>query len=143
MSFIDQTFEHYVQMRHSGMNAKGALEALRDHIESLASNERAELVRRVKSWEGQRSGKGGNETKPRVSAECPRCFEPNPAGELFCAHCGYFLGGDSSQHETTRLSDPEQLERGSDYFGPDSVLVLMLPNNQAFNVQPQRYRHET
>src|SRR5690606_37329207 len=96
-----------------------------------------------KSWEGQRSGKGGNETKPRVSSECPRCFEPNPAGELFCAHCGYFLGGDSSQHETTRLSDPEQLERGSDYFGPDSVLVLMLPNNQAFNVQPQRYRHET
>lgn len=158
MASVNETFELYVQMRGAGKNAKSTLEALRDLIETLSSNERADMVKRVKQWEGQRSvseqavavetaqptNKGkGTSARAKTSANCPRCNQPNPSGELFCSHCGYFLGGDSSPHETTLLGDEDKNAPASDYFGPDSILHLVSADNNTFSVQPQRFRHET
>jgi hypothetical protein len=55
-SLIDETFDVYMQMRLGGKEAKAALEALRFRIQIMPNNDQAELVRRVKAWEGQHMG---------------------------------------------------------------------------------------
>jgi hypothetical protein len=169
MSLVDETLEVYVQMRTSGRKAKEVLEALRVRIETMATNDRLEMVRRVKAWEDEhRAGAGGsaaaspigNRTtqvveplKPPAdtprkrggkTVACPRCGKMNDANEVFCAHCGNFLSTDTSPHETTRFDDFEQPSYGADYFGDDSTLVLVVTtDNTTYHVQPQRFRHET
>jgi len=56
MSRVDETFEVYMQMRIAGKQAKAALEALRTRIETMPAADQAELVRRVKAWEGKHLG---------------------------------------------------------------------------------------
>lgn len=156
MSLIEETFEVYVQMRGGGKDPNAALSALRSRIETLKTGEQAELVRRVKEWETQRSARlhHGADLKAmraepskaplHTGSNCPRCGKLNPVGELLCANCGTFLGGESSPHETVRLADPDAATLRTDYFGPDSKLVLTVTeDSRTYSIQPQHYKHET
>ena len=129
---VDETFEIYVQMRVSGKQAKAVLDALRVRIETMQSNERAELVRRVKVWEEEhKSAKTSISTTQKMpalkpldgagaasgkKAPCPRCGKLNTVGEVFCVHCGNFLSTESSPHETTRFADPDMQAMSPDFF---------------------------
>ncbi len=160
MQLLEETFQIYVQMRSSGKDAKATLAALRMRIEMLQPNDRAEMVRRVKAWETRRPAVTEKTfaeppapplppvKQPQPRAEktviCPRCGKSNSANEVFCVHCGNFLRTDVNPNETTKLADPDSLARGPDFFGPDSSLVLVvLPGNYSYTIQPQRYKHET
>jgi hypothetical protein len=63
-SLIDETFDVYMQMRLGGKEAKAALEALRFRIQIMPNGEQAELVRRVKAWEGQHMGTAPAKPQP-------------------------------------------------------------------------------
>ncbi len=159
MQLLEETFQIYVQMRSSGKDAKATLAALRTRIETLQPNDRAEMVRRVKVWESHRPAAAPEKPiiqpppppaikPPPPRAEktviCPRCGKSNHATEVFCVHCGNFLRTDVNPNETTKLADPEGLSRGPDFFGPESSLVLVvIPGNYSYTIQPQRYKHET
>ena len=163
---VDETFEVYTQMRMSGKNAKATLESLRTRVETMQPGERGELVRRVKEWEEEHRNAPrdpdalANRTTQMVEplppmpdpvkqlgvkkVPCPRCGKLNDANEVFCAHCGTFLNSATSPHETTRFEDPDASNYGSDYFGDESTLVLVVStDNTTYRVQPQRFRHET
>ena len=163
---VDETLAAYVQMRTSGKNAKTALETLRPRIETMTSTDRGVLVRRVKEWEDDHrsttrdaeavakpspfgvaplsSHPGSIKPLGSMKAPCPRCGKPNDVGEVFCTHCGTFLSTDSSPHETTRLEETDVTPYGSDYFGENSMLVLVVTSdNTTYRIQPQNFRHET
>ncbi len=157
MSLVDETFEVYVQMRNHGKDAKSTLEALRRRIEVLSPTERNDMVRRVKVWEGQHSPSVTSEPpkpvertitalhrsdQPSARTICPRCGQSNPTGELFCTNCGSFLGTDTSPHETTRLAEAEFGVHPSDFFGPESELMLVV-DEETYTLKPQRLKHET
>lgn len=164
MSLVDETFEVYTQLRLGGKEAKATLEALRMRIEMMQAAERAEMVRRVKAWEIEFHAKG-NIRRPSRTIEveplrdepiqpaspvgthviyCPRCGKANNGNEVFCQHCGNFLRADSNPNETTKLDDPDVMNRGNDYFSAESTLVLVVGNNNyTYKLQPQRLRHET
>ncbi|MEP7290839.1 MAG: FHA domain-containing protein [Chloroflexota bacterium] len=165
MLLVEETFEVYTQMRSGGKNAKATLEALRMRIEMMQPGERAEMVRRVREWEEAhraalkdpnaplaRSTQVVEPLKPMPPvkpqsgklAPCPRCGKMNEPGEVFCVHCGTFLSTDSSPHETTRFEEPDVSNYGSDFFGEDSTLVLIVAaDSTAYRIQPQRFKHET
>ena len=153
----------------SGKEAKFVLDSLRTRIQAMQSNERAEMVRRVKEWEDSHPAArpalkpiqrvapppafapASNPPSPTFqqpqvekSITCPRCGKANVVGEVFCVHCGNFLRVDATPHETTRLEDPENYTRSTDFFGPDTTLILVVqPSNFTYSLQPQRYKHET
>ncbi len=163
MSLVDETFQVYVQMRQGGREAKAVLEALRVRIETMQVSERAEMVRRVKTWEQEYRASGSSIKKTVKTLEvepmeaviapkpantriiyCPRCGKPNSSTEVFCQHCGNFLSTESSTNETTQLDDPDATTRGNDYFSIDSTLVLVIASsNFTYKIQPQRFKHET
>ncbi|MBL8132818.1 MAG: FHA domain-containing protein [Anaerolineae bacterium] len=78
MSFADDTFQQYVELRTGGRDAKSALEALRLRIELLDANDKAELVRRVRAWETKRTSGGSG--KPEAPPNAPSSAPPSSAG---------------------------------------------------------------
>lgn len=72
MSYMDETFQQYIDLRNGGRDAKSALEALRLRIELLEASDKAELVRRVRLWESQRTNTSVVEPpapKPRPTSD--------------------------------------------------------------------------
>lgn len=50
-----QLFEEYIQLRRNGLDAPTVLQHLRGRIELLSANDRAEVVKQVKIWEGHQT----------------------------------------------------------------------------------------
>src|SRR4051812_27925547 len=72
-SLIDKTFDVYMQMRLGGKEAKATLEALRFRIQIMPNADQAELVRRVKAWEGKHRG-----AAPASAPARPKPVQPVP-----------------------------------------------------------------
>lgn len=203
MTYMDDTFQQYVELRTGGRDAKSALETLRLRIELLEASDKAEMVRRVRNWEAQRgspspmspaSSSGATNTPPnpfappsssppssnsssappsstpkstdpvsqRLAAasmtnitptpvtedmiRCPHCRKPNKSTDVFCYACGEFLRKDtSSSFDTRRFEDVNGTIPSADYFGDDSILILVVSgakDNDRFKIRPQEYRHE-
>ena len=84
-SLIDETFDVYMQMRLGGKEAKSTLEALRFRIQIMPNGDQAELVRRVKAWEGQHMGTVTSppshcRSHPRNQRLSPK--DPHPSARL-------------------------------------------------------------
>jgi hypothetical protein len=75
--------------------------------------------------------------------ECPRCRKANPANEIFCAFCGFFLQDTSTTHGTLKLEPEPEADRRPDYFGKDMTLVLFIRHNKnQFRIKPQGFGRE-
>lgn len=166
MPALSETFEMYVSLRNRGQDATTALQTLRFQIELLDAESRAEIVRRVREWEAERSNLStANAAKGQPSiikpiapkapgdtaltppapqtVTCPSCGKSNAANEVFCYSCGFFLKQDASFHDTVKLNDPDSKMNRGDYFGPNSTLVLLIgASNQSFKIRPQNFKHE-
>jgi hypothetical protein len=161
MPALSETFEMYVSLRNRGQDATTALQTLRFQIELLDAESRAEIVRRVREWEAERASVSSATTakppgivkpispKPATppaqpqTVTCPQCGKLNGVNEVFCYSCGYFLKHDAGFHDTVKLNDPDSKMNRSDYFGPNSTLVLLLTaTNQSFKIRPQNFKHE-
>lgn len=108
MSYVEETFQQYVDLRNGGTDAKAALETMRLRIELLDPTDKADMVRRVRAWETQRTN-GGAPVKPAssVSPGAPSTpsahdpvsqrlaqasianYQPTPVTEdmIRCPHC--------------------------------------------------------
>lgn len=154
MSYVEETFQQYVDLRNGGSEAKAALETIRLRIELLDPSDKADMVRRVRAWEAQRNNPVAS--APNTSApsshdsvsqrlaqasissyqptpvtedmiRCPHCRKPNKSTDVFCYACGEFLRNEkSSSYETRRLDDSGGTIPSADYFGEESTLVLTV-----------------
>lgn len=75
--------------------------------------------------------------------ECANCHAKNRADAVFCYSCGYLLDQIPGMYGTKRFADAVSNAYDSAYFGPDSVLVLRVrDDNTDYDLRPQLSDHE-
>ncbi len=80
---------------------------------------------------------------PSTWIECGNCKKTNRADAVFCYACGYLLDQVPGQYGTKRFADAVSTSFESAYFGPDSVLVLSVrEDNTEYDLRPQLTDHE-
>lgn len=77
MSYMDDTFQQYVELRSGGRDAKSALETLRLRIELLEAADKAEMVRRVRAWEAQHGHAPSMPLTPPTTPSAPAASVPS------------------------------------------------------------------
>jgi hypothetical protein len=92
----------------------------------------------------------GLPTVPEVDGDvvtwvnCPNCGKTNQRHEVFCYSCGHLLEPVKGAYDTRQLDDKDNQPLDSEYFGPDSVLVLRVRNStDAYEIRPQKSEQET
>lgn len=75
---------------------------------------------------------------------CPNCGKTNQRHEVFCYSCGHLLEPVKGAYDTRPLQDRDNQPLDSEYFGPDSVLVLRVRGStDSYEVRPQKSEQET
>ena len=159
---LEHIFSEYVRLRAQGITPKISLESLHSEIEALTIEEKEHLAQYVRDYEadatlnaasaaeGMDDGLEDEELDIRATnvnvaiqwVTCPHCGKSNQASDLICYSCGGLLVG--ANVETAPLAPPEDRTRSDDYFGHDSVLILLAHNSEKeYEIQPQRSKRET
>lgn len=74
---------------------------------------------------------------------CPHCGKTNQRHEVFCYACGQLLEPVKGAYDTRLLSEKTVEPLDSEFFGPDSVLVLRVRGStESFESRPQKTDHE-
>ncbi|MDZ4768929.1 MAG: FHA domain-containing protein [Chloroflexota bacterium] len=76
MTYLDDTFKQYIELRAGGRDAKSTLETIRLRIELLDTVDRNEMVRLVRDWESERKG-----TVPADAMTSPTIQAPIQGGQ--------------------------------------------------------------
>lgn len=75
--------------------------------------------------------------------KCPTCGKANSRSEVFCYACGNLLEPPRSSFDTNILPDGENKPLESEFFGPESILVLRLRGStETHELRPQDSVHE-
>lgn len=152
----DDIFQSYTQMRSSGVEAKNALKTLRASIDALPRDTREALALQLRHWERNHSLNAAadegatmpidNNSPVTLTATwiaCPSCGKKNRRQEVFCYSCGHLLQPPSGLSETRQFADATSQLFTDDYFGEDSVLVLLVRDtSQRFEIRPQLRSYE-
>jgi hypothetical protein len=156
MGEIEQILQFYTRMRGQGMEVRPTLDVLKDMIDGLSDTEQLELARRIRAQEaGETAPLNPAPPAPihriRLPEEdedetdgdwviCANCGKANRQEEALCFACGHLLA--PSKFETQRLKIDDTLAK-DDYFGADSVLVLVARNSQkTYEIRPQKQDRE-
>ncbi len=171
MSAIQELFSEYAGMRDNGLDSKAALRALRPYIETLGQDDKQELANLLRAWEAgdiqspamQRTpppapapnqssvikplksltGSGNTVEESGTWVSCVNCGKKNREVDVFCYGCGHILQPGAGEHSTKHFANATDDLFSSEYFGPDSVLVLELRDEgQFFELRPQQRAHE-
>ncbi|MBL8164463.1 MAG: FHA domain-containing protein [Anaerolineae bacterium] len=82
------------------------------------------------------------EAAPQL-VKCPTCGKANQRGEVFCYACGNLLEPPRNTFDTNILSDGDSKPLESEFFGPESHLVLRLRGStESYDLRPQDSAHE-
>jgi hypothetical protein len=74
---------------------------------------------------------------------CPHCGKTNQRHEVFCYACGQLLEPVKGAFDTRLLSEKTVEPLDSEFFGPESVLVLRVRGSaETFESRPQKSDHE-
>jgi hypothetical protein len=152
----DDIFQAYIHMRTSGLETKDALKNLRERIDALTRLEREAVALQMRHWERNHqlnvlpSEEATVPLEPSAASvdapwvACPSCGKKNRRQEVFCYSCGHLLQSPSKNGvETRQFADANNQLFTDDYFGEDSVLVLIVRDtSQRFEVRPQLRPHE-
>jgi hypothetical protein len=169
---IKDIIAEYARMRQNGLDAKVALNALRIYVEPLSKKDRDDLIGYLRRWEagerdipdpntkvatGTMPAIKGIKPKPASSpdapplpeedATVPNQYAPPPVIRKITAPppptaASKDLGELQGKFDTHLLVD-ESTRVSEDYFGKDSVLLLLVRgSDQAFEVRPQQYIHD-
>jgi hypothetical protein len=152
MSVIDEIFNEYRRMRQGDLDSKASLRALRIYIEPLPRDDKEELASRLRAWERDQSQQPEPEPRaPRRSSsvikplksspraanrddstwvECQNCSARNRMEDVFCYACGHMLADVKDAMSTRHFASATDELFNKDYFGPDSVLVLQLRDQE-------------
>jgi hypothetical protein len=153
MNVAEEIFEEYVLMRENGLDATTALNKLRPFIDPLSKANKKILAQSLRTWEDNRQAKpvepervpgikplGKSDNQQQVKADwitCSNCGEKSRSDAVFCWSCGQLLENVVSRFATKHFTDSLG-HAHSDYFGPDSVLVMRILDTQhEFEVRPQ------
>jgi hypothetical protein len=155
MTAKDDIFNEYTRMRKNGLDARATLKALRPTIEPIAHADKEALAQQMRVWEKELIGAKKDASQPAKSSvikplaadsmwlECPNCSKKNRAYDVFCYSCGHLLQHNAGAFDTRQFSDDSAAHLSDDYFGPDSVLVLIArEKNQLFELRPQTRSYE-
>lgn len=75
------------------------------------------------------------------STSCPACGHTNTKTSIICQNCGRFLQATASQYDTEAFETDEP--ENSTYFGPESLLVLLIKKTQTnFKIPPTNLKRE-
>lgn len=78
---------------------------------------------------------------PQVA--CPHCGKGNRATDVFCYACGQLLTMERGLFDTRHFMDETDGFHSDEYFGPDTLLVLVIRETQeTFSIRPQERQHE-
>ena len=163
MANLQYILAEYTRLRAQGITPKITLESLHSEIEALPVDEKQRFARQVRDYEAGETlnVESDDDTWSEYSAEeaevdiratdiniaiqwvtCPHCGKSNQAGDLICYSCGGLLVG--ANIETAPLTPPEDRTYSEDYFGHNSVLVLVAHNTEKqYEIRPQRSKRET
>jgi hypothetical protein len=156
MGATDDIFNEYTQMRKNGLDARATLKALRQSIEPISRADKEGLAQQMRLWEKELVDAQKEASQPKKSSvikpiaapaalwiECRNCDKKNRAQDVFCYSCGHLLQHDVSVFDTRQFADATDALFSDDYFGPDSVLVLVARDkNQMFELRPQARNYE-
>jgi hypothetical protein len=138
MADVQQILARYDLLRRQGLEARAALDILRDSITALNHADRMELARRVRTHESAPPIPTHSANAPEDGIICPNCGKRNRPSERLCYSCGTLLlkGTDTFQ---TQILDPDDPALADDaYFGADSVLILTArTTQQEYKIRPQ------
>ncbi len=74
---------------------------------------------------------------------CPQCGKINKTDDIFCSACGHLLTMERGVFDTRTFIDNNDGLHSDEYFGPDTMLVLMVKETQeTFKIRPQDQPHE-
>jgi hypothetical protein len=91
----------------------------------------------------QAPGNNTKDTESVVWVNCPNCGKTNQKHEVFCYACGHLLEPVKGAYDTRQLDDKDNQPLDSEYFGPDSVLVLRVRGStDGFETRPQKSDQE-
>jgi hypothetical protein len=134
MGEVDKLLSLYTRMRDQGMQTGQALDVLAEAISSLDQPQRAALEQDIRSFETARI----NQPDPVEWITCPHCQRQNRKGESLCYSCGQLLATRTTEYITQILETDFDTEPGDTYFGPESLLILVVRHNQKdYVLRPQ------
>lgn len=160
MGARDDIYHEYIRMRQNGLDARETLKVLRQSIEPIARADKEALAQQMRLWEKEQLDAKKEASQPKKPSvikplaasgnasaalwvECRNCSKKNRAQDVFCYSCGHLLQNDVSIFDTRQFADATDALFSDDYFGPDSVLVLIARDkNQMFELRPQARNHE-
>ena len=136
MGDVQQILARYDLLRRQGMEARAALNTLRESITALNHADRMELARRVRAHESA-PVRHADASPSYESVVCPHCGKHNRPNERMCYSCGEVIAeGDKYQTQILDQNDPALADDA--YFGEDSVLILTARSNrQEYEIRPQ------
>lgn len=138
MADVQQILARYDLLRRQGLEARAALDILRDSINTLSQPDRMELVRYVRTHESI----AAHRTEPIENGPvCPHCGKHNRVSERVCYFCGELLLKGTDTFQTQILDDPAAVDDA--WFGEDSVLILTArTTQQEYKIRPQDSERE-
>jgi ribosomal protein L37E len=167
MSVIDEIFSEYKRMRQGDLDSKASLRALRIYIEPLPRKDKEELASRLRDWERHQgrdpepeprapsrspssvirplkgSPAAGKQLHDDTWVECQNCGAKNRAEDVFCYACGHMLENAKDALSTKHFASATDELFSNDYFGPDSVLILDLRDQEShIALRPQTRSQE-
>lgn len=159
MTSVSTLYDAYVKLRGAGVDARAALDQLRDDILNLPQDERHQLARQINTYlteqgEMQPTPVRVASHKPVIkhlkpkTLDCPYCGKQNPVEEVLCYSCGKLLKPEQDRGSTRALMDANELFFDTEYFGVDSVLALAVrgavdaDNADTYQMRPQDSDHE-
>ncbi|MGB1287478.1 MAG: FHA domain-containing protein, partial [Aggregatilineales bacterium] len=76
--------------------------------------------------------------------ECSNCKSRNRKSEIFCYSCGHLLEAEQGVFDTRHFADATAELFSSDYFGPESLLILQSRETSIpiIEIRPQLRSHE-
>lgn len=78
-----------------------------------------------------------------VWVNCPACEKPNQRHEVFCYACGQLLEPIKGAYDTRVFDTQSTHTLDSEYYGPDSVLVLRVRGSaESYEARPQTSENE-
>jgi hypothetical protein len=135
MGDVRQILAKYDLLRRQGLEARAALDTLREAITALNHADRMELARRVRAHENARHAHADAASSGII---CPHCGKPNRPTERVCYACGELLLKGTDTFQTQILDQGEPALADDAYFGDDSVLILTARSNrQEYKIRPQ------
>ncbi|GAB1420169.1 hypothetical protein MASR2M15_02520 [Anaerolineales bacterium] len=113
-------------------------------MENASANTTSSIIRRLDKSKIQDSPPPVDQGIDGITwISCANCGRKNHVTDVFCYSCGHILNEARGRFQTQVFSDASDESHNTDYFGPDSILLLMdRETDEIIQLRPQNSEHE-